>query len=216
MNTFKSSRGGDSRNRSSFIGGRPKSDADYGPKKSFGKKPFGGRDEKRGSKFGGDRGGRGGFGGSRDNDRREMEMYKASCSNCSKSCEVPFRPNGEKPVFCNDCFAQNRSSDRSVEVRRDRFSEERPQRSFERKFDAPRGDQVSGRDIKALAQQVTALENKVNEILSLLKEVPAKAVAPVEESAEVVSEKKVAKKVAAKKAPAKEAIKKVTKKVAKK
>lgn len=31
-------------------------------------------------------------------------MHKTTCSNCGKDCEVPFRPTGEKPVYCSDCF----------------------------------------------------------------------------------------------------------------
>ncbi|OGJ42589.1 hypothetical protein A3B60_00530 [Candidatus Peregrinibacteria bacterium RIFCSPLOWO2_01_FULL_39_12] len=47
--------------------------------------------------------GRGGkrFGGGR---RPPMQMHQAICSECEKSCEVPFRPSGDKPVFCSDCF----------------------------------------------------------------------------------------------------------------
>ncbi len=41
------------------------------------------------------------FGGS-DHDR--PVMTKTTCSKCGKVCEVPFRPNGRKPVLCHDCF----------------------------------------------------------------------------------------------------------------
>src|SRR3989344_5736458 len=51
---------------------------------------------------GGDRGSR--FGGGGDRDMRPRTMHEATCSSCGKSCEVPFRPTGEKPVYCRDCF----------------------------------------------------------------------------------------------------------------
>ena len=40
-------------------------------------------------------------------------MYKATCSDCVQTCEVPFRPSGEKPVYCSNCFGQgdNRKGD---------------------------------------------------------------------------------------------------------
>ena len=39
------------------------------------------------------------------NDRdRPRTMYSAICSSCGKNCEVPFRPTGDKPVYCRDCF----------------------------------------------------------------------------------------------------------------
>ena len=59
-----------------------------------------------GGKFGGNRGGfgggRGGFGGGRDGGR--PQMHKATCSECGKECELPFRPTGDRPVFCSTCF----------------------------------------------------------------------------------------------------------------
>lgn len=30
--------------------------------------------------------------------------HKATCADCGKSCEVPFKPNGKKPVLCSKCF----------------------------------------------------------------------------------------------------------------
>lgn len=105
-----------------------------GPRKPSG---FGGRGGDRGGRpsgggfggasRGGDRGGFGGRGSSRGEYDRP-EMHKAICSDCGSSCEVPFRPNGTKPVLCSTCFgAQKGGSD---------------SRSFgggrERSFDAPR------------------------------------------------------------------------------
>ena len=37
---------------------------------------------------------------------RDKQMFKAVCSECGKDCEVPFRPTGDKPVFCSDCFGK--------------------------------------------------------------------------------------------------------------
>lgn len=65
----------------------------------IGNKSFGG-----GGHFGG-KGGFGGggrkFGGRSDGPR---QMFPATCSKCGQSCEVPFKPTGERPVFCNNCF----------------------------------------------------------------------------------------------------------------
>lgn len=36
------------------------------------------------------------------------EMHKATCSECGNECEVPFKPSGEKPVYCRDCFQKHR------------------------------------------------------------------------------------------------------------
>ena len=51
---------------------------------------------------------KGGFkGGRRDDrgDRGPVTMHSAICASCGKPCEVPFRPSGDKPVYCRDCFA---------------------------------------------------------------------------------------------------------------
>lgn len=39
---------------------------------------------------------------------KPVVMHKSTCSQCSAPCEVPFQPNGIKPVFCPDCFKKNR------------------------------------------------------------------------------------------------------------
>lgn len=39
-------------------------------------------------------------------DKRQTELFQATCSNCHKNCDVPFKPNGKKPVFCKDCFVR--------------------------------------------------------------------------------------------------------------
>lgn len=91
-------------------------------------------DFKRGGDFGGgDRGGsrsggdfkRGGFGkprfgggggkpsfrpsfnrneGGRDGEQKEM--FDATCTSCGRACQVPFRPSGDRPIFCKDCFSK--------------------------------------------------------------------------------------------------------------
>ncbi|MEY2665403.1 MAG: hypothetical protein RLZZ480_508 [Candidatus Parcubacteria bacterium] len=223
MNNFKNSGPGGLRGRAEFIGGRPKSDGDYKPKKSFaGKGGFGGKGGFKGGDRGGSRGGfggkggdRGGFGGSRDGGRREVSMHKATCSNCGKACEVPFRPDGSKPVLCSECFGKTKSDDRNGVERRVRFSDDRPKRDF----DAPRPERGPSPEIKALQAQIATLEANVNEILSILKSVPAKKAAKAEA---VVAEEKAPKKAVAKKAPVKKVAankvvaKKAVKKVAKK
>jgi CxxC-x17-CxxC domain-containing protein len=54
-------------------------------------------------------------------------MFKATCASCGNACEVPFKPNGSKPIYCRDCFKkempsnetrpfQPRSDDRGFDV----------------------------------------------------------------------------------------------------
>lgn len=37
-----------------------------------------------------------------------LELFEATCARCKNSCQVPFRPNGKKPVLCKDCFAASK------------------------------------------------------------------------------------------------------------
>lgn len=35
-------------------------------------------------------------------------MHSAICDDCGAHCEVPFKPSGDKPIYCSDCFAEKR------------------------------------------------------------------------------------------------------------
>lgn len=42
----------------------------------------------------------------RDSGRREgrPEMFSVVCDECGSGCQVPFKPTGDRPVYCSDCF----------------------------------------------------------------------------------------------------------------
>lgn len=52
---------------------------------------------------------RGGGGGRGGYNRGPRQLYDAVCSNCGVQTQVPFQPNGSKPVYCRTCY-QNASS----------------------------------------------------------------------------------------------------------
>ena len=37
--------------------------------------------------------------------QRERVLHQAVCADCCKRCEVPFKPSGDRPVYCPACFA---------------------------------------------------------------------------------------------------------------
>ncbi|HNX67962.1 MAG TPA: hypothetical protein PLL75_00315 [Candidatus Omnitrophota bacterium] len=41
---------------------------------------------------------------------RERILHKAVCADCKKDCEVPFKPSGDRPVYCKECFAQRKAA----------------------------------------------------------------------------------------------------------
>ena len=55
-----------------------------------------------------DRGGGNRSGGFQRRDFGPREMSKATCSQCGKECEVPFKPTEGKPVYCKECYAKKR------------------------------------------------------------------------------------------------------------
>ena len=61
---------------------------------------FRGRNDRRGG--GGFRNDRGG--GNFRRNQGPREMHKAVCAECGNECEVPFKPSGDRPVYCRDCF----------------------------------------------------------------------------------------------------------------
>lgn len=42
--------------------------------------------------------------------REKPNMHAAVCFTCGKKCEVPFRPTGDKPIYCSSCFEQVEST----------------------------------------------------------------------------------------------------------
>ncbi len=48
--------------------------------------------------------------GERDNNFRERSFTKVTCSDCQKECEVPFKPSGDRPVYCKECFSKRKDN----------------------------------------------------------------------------------------------------------
>ena len=105
---------------------------------------------------------RGNFGG---RDSRRILLYDAVCDECGKDCKVPFKPSGEKPVYCSDCFEKKggRDSNRS----RDRRDSSR--RNFGgRDSRKPSQNNISDRNISQLTEKIGVLNTKLDTIISLL------------------------------------------------
>jgi len=96
-----------------FKGGAKKSGA-FGAKRDFGARGNFAKPQ------------RGSFGG---RNQERATMYKATCSDCGSACEVPFRPNGTKPVLCSACFSGGKGGERSFNDRGSR-NFDRPERQL--------------------------------------------------------------------------------------
>jgi len=115
---------------------------------------------------------RGGYG------RNDRQMFNVVCSNCGKDCKVPFKPTGDKRVYCNNCFKKtgNRGNRRSFE--KPRFGERKQQY-----------DQYK--------TQFETLNAKLDKILNLLHPKPiSESYTPVKMVVETPKEEKTHKKKA--------------------
>ena len=75
--------------------------------------------------------------GGRDNSFRERSFTKAICAECKTECEVPFRPTGDRPVYCKECFVKHK--DGSGGSFKTKFEHKHREGGFskERNFDRP-------------------------------------------------------------------------------
>lgn len=151
---------------------------DY-PKKDFGRPSFGGGrpDFKR---TGGSRSG----GGS-------AQMFSTTCSECNKSCEVPFRPSGSKPVYCSNCFNSKREGPSRDNSGRDNSINDYPKREFN-KSEAPK-PQFDDKKIDDLKNQFNTLNIKLDKLIEMMgKNATPVASAQVSKPAVVVKKVTVA------------------------
>jgi CxxC-x17-CxxC domain-containing protein len=134
-------------------------------------------------------------------------MHKATCSECGKSCEVPFRPTGDKPVYCNDCFGAKRDNGGDRAPRKDFGGNFGPKRDF-----ADRSPSPINSDIKRQLNDVTM---KLDKLISVIERMssPKEKAAPKSEATQKLELETVIKKAIGSKSEAKPSAKK---KVAKK
>ncbi|HWU24281.1 MAG TPA: CxxC-x17-CxxC domain-containing protein [Candidatus Paceibacterota bacterium] len=138
------------------------------------------------------------------------ELFDAECNSCHNRCQVPFRPNGKKPVYCSNCFTkgETRTDTHTSSFHSD--SQARPSRSYGADAKPDRGIQDLKRQIDAMNEtlkslvvavdtfnRATALTLEIQKHFpSAPKESPVKKAAPKKSAAKAT--KTVAKKTAKK------------------
>lgn len=87
----------------------------------------------------------------------EREMFDAECASCHKMTQVPFKPNGMKPVYCRDCFTPENDRNERGPARFEK-REFGPKRSF-----APRAPQADSgmADVKRQLETMNATLEKI-------------------------------------------------------
>jgi CxxC-x17-CxxC domain-containing protein len=178
-----------------------------------------------GRKFRGTDSGKRSFGSRCDNRRfgdrdsgRPVKMHQAICNACGKECELPFKPTGDKPVFCSNCFGNKAHSSRSSgrDSGKSNFQEKRMYSAIctecGNKCEVPfrptggkpiycsncfrKGDNTGGKNVEKFKEQFELLNAKLDNILKLLTPIVSTDVAreqKVTRKTEVPKPKKVAK-----------------------
>ncbi len=40
--------------------------------------------------------------------QKTRPMFNVICADCKKECSIPFKPSGDRPVYCKDCFSRRK------------------------------------------------------------------------------------------------------------
>jgi len=118
-------------------------------------------------------------------DRGPATMYQAVCDECGESCEVPFKPTNDKPVYCNTCFNahKGRSSDSGGYANKNN-DKPRPQVRTDRDFDSRKANGEIKSELHLLNEKIDSLVKLVEKVVvnqeiagvkgkTIVKELPA-------------------------------------------
>ncbi|MSU56184.1 MAG: hypothetical protein EXS51_02660 [Candidatus Taylorbacteria bacterium] len=102
----------------------------------------------------------GGYKGGKDKRQFDgpKQMFSAICADCRKSCQVPFRPSGDKPIYCKDCFMKRKEKTAGDTWRPEPVSQNAPKQHSAQ-------PQTSGAQFSDLKRQMDALSAKMDTIL---------------------------------------------------
>ncbi|HLD21406.1 MAG TPA: CxxC-x17-CxxC domain-containing protein [Patescibacteria group bacterium] len=67
----------------------------------------------------------------------DKQLHEATCESCGKTCGVPFKPNGKKPVYCSLCFKKGNHGESKGDYEKRDFQKPSffKQESYRKEFD---------------------------------------------------------------------------------
>jgi CxxC-x17-CxxC domain-containing protein len=98
-------------------------------------------------------GGRRGGGDFRRRDSGPRQMHHAVCDECGNDCEVPFKPSGDKPIYCSSCFEKRNGGS------------QRPSRRGSGSGGPSRDDNTH----KKLLEQMVSINAKLERVLKVIE-----------------------------------------------
>lgn len=90
-------------------------------------------------------------------------MHQATCADCGQSCEVPFKPTGDRPVYCSNCFKGKDDSNSNRGGGRDSAKSNFNSSSYSKPEFTPRNNNSGPSN-----EQFEKLNAKLDKILSIL------------------------------------------------
>ena len=109
--------------------------------------------------FGRDRYSRDDRGSRYSRDDRQDESTTVTCADCGDQCTIPFVPKTDKPVYCNDCFKQNKPNSRDNQGTRYSRDDRRRESSFRRDSDRNNSKNSRTKSEKFLKKQESFYSN---------------------------------------------------------
>lgn len=114
-------------------------------------------------------------------------MFRTTCDACHKPCEVPFKPNGKKPVFCDACFNKTRESPQEGEYfkRKDKMvfdgPEGRPHHHEHEHEHAPHHPPMPDAKFAELKREINSVNAKLDKLIDLMSKLSPKKVSKKDE-----------------------------------
>jgi len=133
---------------------------------------------------GGSKGGfKGGWNGRSDDrsgsfghkDARPTVLHPAICRSCKKPCEVPFRPSGDKAVYCRDCYAGRAAMGGDRSKRKDFRNDRGEEKSFASRASlnatsSPVGNSFAvNKDNEYLKKQIEIINAKLDKLTVIVE-----------------------------------------------
>jgi CxxC-x17-CxxC domain-containing protein len=97
----------------------------------------------------------------------DNSMHSATCSGCGNECQVPFKPNGKKPVFCSACYIREEKPEGRSEGRGDKSSFYDKKPAYQSRPHARPDSQSSLNGITT--EQYKTLNAKLDAIMKMLR-----------------------------------------------
>jgi len=114
---------------------------------------------------------------------QEKRMFNTICDKCGKRFEISFKPTGDRPVYCNDCFdkgGSNRGSERNSNQYKEQFEE------LNAKLDK-------------IIKLLTPVKKEKSDLIALEEEIVEKKKAKTRKPKKTIEKKSIGKKTVSKK-----------------